>query len=266
MFALSVDDKAKVPIGVTATIEQLPLLMHGTYEIRLPDHDFVKASKHKLTPSVYAACEIRATFKAVPEISYSGPTYVAICSIKNDSSTAYSHARDFDHVLQLKQLQSIVKHNGKVKPVAIFFFDGGPDENPRFQKTLDVAIQHFKRRKFDALVISTLVLGMSSYNQVELRMASLSKALAGLVLPHDTFGTLLDSQRRTVDLELEKRNFKKAGEVLAKVWNELMIDNFSVICKYFVDVSVGAVPYDEGWVSRHCRISQYFLKCHEIYR
>ena len=122
MFALSVDDKAKVPIGVTATIEQLPLLMHGTYEIRLPDHDFVKASKHKLTPSVYAACEIRATFKAVPEISYSGPTYVAICSIKNDSSTAYSHARDFDHVLQLKQLQSIVKHNGKVKPVAIFFF------------------------------------------------------------------------------------------------------------------------------------------------
>ena len=73
MFALSVDDKAKVPIGVTATIEQLSLLMHGTYEIRLPDHDFVKASKHKLTPSVYAACEIRATFKAVPEISYSGP-------------------------------------------------------------------------------------------------------------------------------------------------------------------------------------------------
>lgn len=147
-----------------------------------------------------------------------------------------------------------------------FFSDGGPDENPRFQKTLDVAIQHFKRHKSDALLISTLVLGMSAYNQVELRMASLSKALAGLVLPYDTFGTLLDSQRRTVDLELEKRNFKKAGEVLAKAWNELMIDNFSVICKYFVDVSVGAVPYDEGWVSRHCRISQYFLKCHEIYR
>ena len=72
VFVLSVDDKAKVPIGVTATNKQTPLIMHVDYEIRLPDHDFVKAAKHKLTPSVYAACEIRSTS--------SGPTYIAIRS------------------------------------------------------------------------------------------------------------------------------------------------------------------------------------------
>ena len=53
VFVLSVDGKAKVPIGVTAVTKQAPLTMHVSYEIRLPDHDFVKATKHKLTPSVY---------------------------------------------------------------------------------------------------------------------------------------------------------------------------------------------------------------------
>ena len=72
-FVLSIDDKAKVPIGVTAAVKQM------SYEIRLPDHDFMKAPKHKLTPSVYAGCEIRSSSsKSDPEISNSGPTYIAI--------------------------------------------------------------------------------------------------------------------------------------------------------------------------------------------
>ena len=37
VFVLSVDDKAKVPIGVTAVTEKAPLIMHVSYEIRLPD-------------------------------------------------------------------------------------------------------------------------------------------------------------------------------------------------------------------------------------
>ena len=65
------------------------------------------------------------------------------------------------------QFQSIRKHGGKVKPVAIIFSDGGPEKSPLLPKTLDVAIQHFKKHKFDALLISTFVPGMSTYNQVE---------------------------------------------------------------------------------------------------
>ena len=189
VFVLSVDDKAKVPIGVTAASKQSPLIMHVDYEIRLSDHDFVKATKHILTPSVYSACEIRTTSsKVAPEISYLGPTYIAIRSGKHDSSTAYSHGRDFDHVVKLEEFQSIVKNEGEVKPVAMIFSDGGPDENPRFPKTLDVAAQHFKKHKFDALLISTHAPGLSAYNQ----MAPLSKALAGLQLPYNTFGNHLD--------------------------------------------------------------------------
>ena len=104
VFVLSVDGKAKVPIGVTAVTKQVPLIAHVSYEIRLPDHEFVKATKHKSTPSVYAACEIKPpSSRADPEITYSGPTYIALKSGKHESSTAYTYGRDFDHLLGLKE-------------------------------------------------------------------------------------------------------------------------------------------------------------------
>ena len=93
VFVLSVDDKAKVPIGVTAAKYQSPLVMHMTYEIRLPDHYFVKAPKHKLIPSVYGAYEIRSSSsKKEPEISYSGPTFITIRSAMAYYKHTASHA------------------------------------------------------------------------------------------------------------------------------------------------------------------------------
>ena len=71
----------------------------------------------------------------------------------------------------------------------MFFCDTGPDENPRFPKRLDVDIQHFKNYNLDALLILTHAPGLSTYNQVERRIASLSKALPGFFLPYETFGT-----------------------------------------------------------------------------
>ena len=126
------------------------------YEIRLPDHDFVNVTKHNLTPSLHAACEIRATSsKVIPEISYSGPKYIAICSDKHDSNTTYSHGRDIDHVLELEQFQSIANDCNEAKLIAMIFSDGGPDQNSRFPKTLEAPIQHFKKHKFDVLPVTT---------------------------------------------------------------------------------------------------------------
>ena len=113
--------------------------------------------------------------------------------------------------MELEEFQSILKNGEDVKPIMILMVDGGPDENPRFPKVQDVAIRHFNHYNLDALIVSTHTPGMSAYNQVERRMAPLSRQMTGLVLPHDTCGTHLDSQRRTIDSELEKRNFKAAG-------------------------------------------------------
>ena len=88
VLAVSIDDKAKVPIGITAAKLQAPLVMHMEDQVRLTDHDFVKEGKHKLIPSVYAASQIKApATRKDPETSYSGPMYICIRSLKHDSST-----------------------------------------------------------------------------------------------------------------------------------------------------------------------------------
>ena len=74
------DDKAKVPIGITAAKKQSPLIMHMEYQITLPDHDFIVGPKHKLIPSVIGDMKIVKSkdltndglLTLVPPISQSG--------------------------------------------------------------------------------------------------------------------------------------------------------------------------------------------------
>ena len=51
------DDKAKVPIGVTAANNQTQLLMHMEYQVTLLDNDFVVGFKHELNSSVIGVCK-----------------------------------------------------------------------------------------------------------------------------------------------------------------------------------------------------------------
>ena len=74
----SQDDKAKVPIGITAASKQAPLLMHMEYKVILPDHDYVVASQHKLIPSVIGDMQVRENDFSGDAVTYSGPTYCAI--------------------------------------------------------------------------------------------------------------------------------------------------------------------------------------------
>ena len=82
-------------------------------------------------------------------------------------------------------------------------------------------------------------------------MAPLSKELSGLVLPHDSCGTHLDDSGRTVDKELEKVNFQKAGEVLAEVWGNNIIDSHPVIAEFVQDEEISADNVDEQWLAMH---------------
>ena len=109
--------------------------MHVSYEIRLPNHDFVKATKHKLTASVYAASEIKPTFfKSRPRNNLLWSTYIAVRNGKHDSSTAYTHGRDFDHLLGLKEFDEAVKHENAAKPIGMFFVIEVQMKTQDFQK------------------------------------------------------------------------------------------------------------------------------------
>lgn len=73
VMMLSLDDKSRVPLGITSAKVQQSILMHMEYRVKLPDHDFVVAEKHKLIPSVYAGLVIKpGGFGTKSNVTYSG--------------------------------------------------------------------------------------------------------------------------------------------------------------------------------------------------
>jgi len=82
-------------------------------KITLPDHDWVVAERHQLIPSVYAGIVIReAKLDGSPSnVSYSGPTYVAIRSGKHSSTSASSHAFDLRKLMALQEFDDLLKGN-----------------------------------------------------------------------------------------------------------------------------------------------------------
>jgi hypothetical protein len=267
---LSQDDKARVALGLPAANKQSPILMHMQYRITLPDHDWVVAPGHKLIPSVYAGIIIKpGLLGQKAAVTYSGPTYIAIRSGKHSTSTAYSHAKDIDRLLELTAFDPITRFKGIVKPIFIFTVDGGPDENPRYIKVINVAIHHFLQNNMDAIFIACNAPGRSAYNRVERRMAPLSRELAGVILPHDHFGTHLDSKLKTTDLELERINFSYAGQTLAEIWSKLSFDNYETKAEYIDPISSDLneselLKKGPEWFSIHVTTSQYMtqiVKC-----
>ncbi|GBN47502.1 hypothetical protein AVEN_105901-1 [Araneus ventricosus] len=169
---ISQDDKARVPIGLTAANKQSPLIMHVYARIDIQKHELGR----------------------IEAVGYSDPTYVVIRSGKHTTSTAYSHGLDFERLLELPEFDKITKFDNAVKPVVVFVVDGGPNENPRYQKTIQVGVHHFLQNNLDALLIAANAPGRSASNRVERRMAPLSKELSGLILPQKQYGSHLHNQ------------------------------------------------------------------------
>ena len=258
---LSQDGKARVPIGLTAANKQSPLLMHVEYRVSLPDHDWVVAAQHKLIPSVYAGIVVQPNGLGKPEaVSYSGPTYIAIRSGKHSSSSAYAHALDFERLLQLPEFDTITKYGPDkvVKPVIVITVDGGPDENPRYQKVIEMAVH---QKNLDAYFIATNAPGRSAFNRVERRMAPLSRELSSLILPHDKYGSHLNDRGLTIDTNLEKKNFSFAGSTLAEIWSQTVVDGHPIVAEY-IDPELkpeSLQSKDPIWFAAHVRTSQYYF-------
>lgn len=100
-------------------------------------------------------------------------------------------------------------------------------------------------------------------------MAPLSKELSGLILPYDKYGSHLDEQGRTVDADLERRNFEAAGLTLSEIWSDVVIDGHPTVAEYIDPAKSEMDPStllkkDQEWINRHVRTSQYFtqiVKC-----
>lgn len=152
-------------------------------------------------------------------------------------------------------IKKIDKKKTLINPKLLYF---------RYPKVIASAIKHFKNYDLDAIFVATNAPGRSAFNRVERRMAPLNSHLSGLFLPHDKFGNHLDSNGKTIDSELERRNIAAAGEVLATLWNECVIDGYKIFAEFKPPnnnpVNLSLIDVDAKWYSVHVRESQYLLQ------
>ena len=87
-------------MGIPAATKQGQVLMHLDYTVKLPDHQYVVATRHSLKPSVYAFCKIEPTLVGTPDaVKYVGPTAIRVRSCKHDRSTSMMHLKDLKGIL-----------------------------------------------------------------------------------------------------------------------------------------------------------------------
>ena len=63
-------------------------------------------------------------------------------------------------------------------------------------------------------------------------MVKFCKDLSGVLLPHDHFGTHLNSQGKTINTDLERKNFAHAGKLLAEIWSDTVIDGQPAVSEF----------------------------------
>ena len=99
-------------------------------------------------------------------------------------------------------------------------------------------------------------------------MAPLNHDVAGVILPHDTFGTHLNEKGDTIDKDLDLENFAHAGKILSDIWSHTVIDGFPTVGAYVdSEANMDIIHQDEEWISKHVRQSQFCLqiiKCGDL--
>ena len=196
------------------------------YQVTFPDHDFVMAPKHKLMPSVIGDMKlVKSKDLTNDTATYSGATKIGIRSAKHSASPAFAHFQDMMRVRSLPEFAtSFQTDRHEEKKVMFVTADGGPDENPRYEKTINRSVKYFVENDLDAFFLAVNAPGNSRFNRVEWEMVKLSTELSGVTFEHDKFRRHLDAKGVTVDKDLELKNFEYAERKLVVIWSGLVID------------------------------------------
>ena len=110
--------------------------------------------------------------------------------------------------------------------------DGGPDENPRYERRISCAVDHCNTYDLDAFFLLTDAPRRSAFTRVERRMAPINNELYGALLEYKNFGAHLDDKGNTIDPQLKLKIFEHYGKILGEIWSGMVIDVYPVIAKY----------------------------------
>ena len=133
---MTMDNKAKVPVGVNCATKQTPIMMQMRNEVRLHDHSFVVGPHHKLDPNVYLVSKVeRNKIDDASAVKCVGNVYVAVRSVAHNPTTPQSHHYDINCMIKgrtdvaAEMKESFYGDDGKIIPCWIIGNDGGKDLN-----------------------------------------------------------------------------------------------------------------------------------------
>ena len=90
-------------------------------------------------------------------------------------------------------------------------------------------------------------------------MAPLSFRLAGIVIDHQRYGEHLNASKKTIDPNLELRNFEGAGNEVASLWHGHEWGGHKIDAKYVPPPAPENLPVfnypavDPIWFAKHAR-------------
>ena len=97
---LTIDNKAKVPVGVNCATKQTPLMMQLRNEVRLNDHSIAVGPGHKLDLNVYLVSKVNKTMiNDATAVKYSGDVAVRSVAHKHNPTTPASHHFDIKNMI-----------------------------------------------------------------------------------------------------------------------------------------------------------------------
>ena len=101
-------------------------------------------------------------------VTYSDPIYCAIRGAKHSGFSAYHHLEDMKRVRFLDMFgDSFSNDTGETKPVMMVTVDGSLDENSRYKKTIELAINYFTTQDLDGFFLVTNASERSALNRIE---------------------------------------------------------------------------------------------------
>ena len=84
-------------------------------------------------------------------ITYSGATYIGSRSAKHSESSAFAHLQDMKSIRSLPEFTSSFQIDRlEEKKIILVTVDSDPDENPRYEKTINYSIVYFFEHDLDA--------------------------------------------------------------------------------------------------------------------
>ncbi|CAG8765870.1 7007_t:CDS:2 [Cetraspora pellucida] len=122
---MSQDDKAKVPLGISAVSRTFQAIQSINEPVIVPDHDFPVVLQQKLVPSVYLIIDSSDTNNMLR----SGQLSIYIRPQYEIETSSITHMNDLYSLMNNGHFDNMLKVDNKIRPIWVLLVDGGLDKN-----------------------------------------------------------------------------------------------------------------------------------------